>query len=148
VPYSKNVSFGVSDVQDLCAILAEMDEDSFATASSAAQRDSDSASQAPRASVSHLALQPSPPPVATASTAEDERERLRGRRLPAQILLPKAISMLASRACRTAVMIGDTLDDATMRRIVRQLATIEHPWACPHGRPTMRHVLRLPTTDS
>ena len=27
-----------------------------------------------------------------------------------------------------------------MRKVVQRLADVEHPWNCPHGRPTMRHV--------
>ena len=52
-------------------------------------------------------------------------------------------SMLASRACRTAVMIGTPLDHAHMQRLVRQMGTLEQPWNCPHGRPTMRHLVNL-----
>ncbi|KAF4519898.1 hypothetical protein B566_EDAN008274 [Ephemera danica] len=49
-------------------------------------------------------------------------------------------SLLASRACRSSVMVGHTLDMAAMRRLVDNMATMEHPWNCPHGRPTMRHL--------
>jgi len=35
-------------------------------------------------------------------------------------------------------MVGDSLDIEKMRNIVRNLATLKHPWNCPHGRPTMR----------
>ena len=55
-------------------------------------------------------------------------------------VLPKLLSVFASRACRSAVMIGDALDDAAMGVIVRHMGEMEHPWACPHGRPTMRHL--------
>ena len=27
-----------------------------------------------------------------------------------------------------------------MKKVVQRLADVEHPWNCPHGRPTMRHV--------
>ena len=54
--------------------------------------------------------------------------------------LPKAIAMFASRACRTSIMIGTSLSQKEMERLVRRLADVEHPWNCPHGRPTMRHV--------
>jgi len=30
-----------------------------------------------------------------------------------------------------------------MKRVVSQLGTIEYPWNCPHGRPTMRHLVNL-----
>ncbi|EUB64680.1 Mismatch repair endonuclease PMS2 [Echinococcus granulosus] len=51
--------------------------------------------------------------------------------------------MLASRACRSAVMIGTVLDHKQMARIVSNMSTMEHPWNCPHGRPTMRHLFHL-----
>lgn len=54
--------------------------------------------------------------------------------------LPKTIAMFASRACRGSIMIGKALSEKEMDKIVKRLADIEHPWNCPHGRPTMRHV--------
>ena len=55
----------------------------------------------------------------------------------------KVHRMFASRACRSAVMIGTALDYNQMRKIVDHMAEMEHPWNCPHGRPTMRHVVDL-----
>ncbi len=52
-------------------------------------------------------------------------------------------AMFASRACRTSVMIGTALNREDQRRLVRQMADMEHPWNCPHGRPTMRHLVNL-----
>lgn len=54
-------------------------------------------------------------------------------------------TMLASRACRKSVMIGTALDTKQMKSIVRNLTGLEHPWTCPHGRPTMRHLCTLET---
>lgn len=51
--------------------------------------------------------------------------------------------MLASRACRGAVMIGTALNISDMRRIIKQLSQIDNPWNCPHGRPTLRHLISL-----
>ncbi|XP_011862637.1 PREDICTED: mismatch repair endonuclease PMS2 [Vollenhovia emeryi] len=51
--------------------------------------------------------------------------------------------MLASRACRGAVMIGTALNASEMQRLVTQMAQMQNPWNCPHGRPTMRHLLSL-----
>ncbi|KAJ2551460.1 ATP-binding mismatch repair protein [Coemansia sp. RSA 1933] len=56
----------------------------------------------------------------------------------------RARRMFASRACRKSTMIGDPLSLAQMHAIVRHLSTLDHPWNCPHGRPTMRHLHRLP----
>lgn len=52
-------------------------------------------------------------------------------------------AMFASRACRTSVMIGTALDVVRMRAIVDHMSTLGHPWNCPHGRPTMRHMFDL-----
>ncbi len=52
----------------------------------------------------------------------------------------KIFDLLASRACRTAIMIGDSLTQKQMEHVVLNLAGLESPWNCPHGRPTMRHL--------
>lgn len=57
----------------------------------------------------------------------------------------KARSMFASRACRKSVMIGTALNKARMEAILKNMGTIEQPWNCPHGRPTMRHLACLKT---
>merc|ERR1711862_331619 len=56
------------------------------------------------------------------------------------IRLPKAIAMFASRACRQSVMLGTSLSEKEMKKIVHQMSTVDSPWVCAHGRPTMRHV--------
>ena len=57
--------------------------------------------------------------------------------------LPKVEAMLASRACRSAVMIGMPLSHAKMTAILHHMQGMTHPWACPHGRPTMRHLVDM-----
>ncbi|KAM1534389.1 hypothetical protein PS1_008169 [Malus domestica] len=54
-------------------------------------------------------------------------------------------AMLASRACRSSVMIGDALGRNEMQKILEHLAGLKSPWNCPHGRPTMRHLVDLKT---
>ena len=54
--------------------------------------------------------------------------------------LPKLRSMFAMRACRSAIMIGTALEPSKMRQLVLQLAQLDQPWNCPHGRPTIRHL--------
>lgn len=54
-------------------------------------------------------------------------------------------AMLASRACRSSVMIGDPLGRKEMQRILEHLSDLKSPWNCPHGRPTMRHLVDLTT---
>ncbi|XP_018397307.1 PREDICTED: mismatch repair endonuclease PMS2 [Cyphomyrmex costatus] len=51
--------------------------------------------------------------------------------------------MLASRACRSAVMIGTALNFSEMQRLITQMIEMQNPWSCPHGRPTIRHLLSL-----
>merc|ERR1719365_75618 len=50
-------------------------------------------------------------------------------------------AMFASRACRTSVMVGTALSKADMRRLITHMGQIEQPWNCPHGRPTLRHLV-------
>ncbi|CAL8302114.1 unnamed protein product [Lota lota] len=51
--------------------------------------------------------------------------------------------MFASRACRKSVMIGTALSVSEMKKLVVHMGEIEQPWNCPHGRPTMRHLVNL-----
>lgn len=55
----------------------------------------------------------------------------------------KIRKLLASRACRGSVMIGKTLKTGKMEEIVRHMGSMDKPWSCPHGRPTMRHLYGL-----
>lgn len=69
--------------------------------------------------------------------------------LPAQATIEsiprpsKVRKIFAMRACRSSVMIGKSLSLAQMGKLVRRMGEIDKPWNCPHGRPTMRHVLCL-----
>ncbi|KAK4538010.1 hypothetical protein CDCA_CDCA15G4035 [Cyanidium caldarium] len=56
---------------------------------------------------------------------------------------PRLNALLASRACRKSIMIGMPLDRHRMLQVVRHLTGLAHPWNCPHGRPTLRHLLSL-----
>ena len=55
----------------------------------------------------------------------------------------KVRAMFASRACRSSIMIGQNLEKKTMYNILQNLTTLDAPWNCPHGRPTMRHLFVL-----
>lgn len=57
---------------------------------------------------------------------------------------PRLDAMFASRACRSSIMIGRALEHAEMQKVVRHLAELQQPWNCPHGRPTMHHLLAVP----
>jgi DNA mismatch repair protein PMS2 len=52
-------------------------------------------------------------------------------------------ALLASKACRTSIMIGKALSKNKMKGILSNLSTLVSPWNCPHGRPTMRHLASL-----
>ncbi|KAE8881744.1 hypothetical protein PF005_g17982 [Phytophthora fragariae] len=62
---------------------------------------------------------------------------------PSTIRLPKVMAMFASRACRSSIMIGTALHKEEMQKIVRNLSGLDQPWNCPHGRPTLRHLVDL-----
>jgi DNA mismatch repair protein PMS2 len=59
------------------------------------------------------------------------------------VMLPKAVAMFASRACRSSIMVGEALTQRKMEQIVKNLQGLDHPWTCAHGRPTVRHVKDL-----
>lgn len=40
-------------------------------------------------------------------------------------------------------MIGTALSVTEMKKLLVHMGEIEHPWNCPHGRPTMRHLINL-----
>ncbi|GBE87291.1 DNA mismatch repair protein [Sparassis crispa] len=52
----------------------------------------------------------------------------------------KVRAMFAMRACRKSVMVGMPLTRSQMVSVVRHMGTMDQPWHCPHGRPTMRHL--------
>jgi DNA mismatch repair protein PMS2 len=52
----------------------------------------------------------------------------------------KVRKMFAMRACRSSVMIGKSLSNKQMEKLVRHMGELDKPWNCPHGRPTMRHL--------
>ncbi|ODH47060.1 hypothetical protein GX48_06824 [Paracoccidioides brasiliensis] len=55
----------------------------------------------------------------------------------------KVRKMFAMRACRSSIMIGKSLTAKQMGKVVRHMGMIDKPWNCPHGRPTMRHLMSL-----
>jgi DNA mismatch repair protein PMS2 len=59
----------------------------------------------------------------------------------------KVRKMFAMRACRSSIMIGKTLTQKQMRKVVKHMGEIDKPWNCPHGRPTMRHLCGLGVWD-
>ncbi|KAF5368077.1 hypothetical protein D9758_004384 [Tetrapyrgos nigripes] len=60
----------------------------------------------------------------------------------------KARAMFASRACRKSVMVGMPLTRGQMTTVVHHMGTMDQPWNCPHGRPTMRHLFDMSNMNS
>ncbi|THU96806.1 hypothetical protein K435DRAFT_722494 [Dendrothele bispora CBS 962.96] len=60
----------------------------------------------------------------------------------------KARAMFASRACRKSVMVGMPLTKGQMTTVVQHMGTMDQPWNCPHGRPTMRHLFDMSNINS
>ncbi|KAL8977457.1 MAG: hypothetical protein Q9177_006632 [Variospora cf. flavescens] len=81
----------------------------------------------------------SPTSTSTPATAS---ESTTSRHIPRPSKIRKLFAM---RACRSSVMIGKTLQTRQMEKLVRHMGEIDKPWNCPHGRPTMRHVIGLRT---
>ncbi|CBQ72169.1 related to PMS1-DNA mismatch repair protein [Sporisorium reilianum SRZ2] len=76
------------------------------------------------------------------------RDTSAGSEAAKSIRCSKARAMFASRACRKSIMIGTALNKARMGAVLKNMGTIEQPWNCPHGRPTMRHLACLKTLDA
>jgi DNA mismatch repair protein PMS2 len=117
----KAVQFGKEDVSALCSMLSEGSAYEAGDGGTGTDGSGKSGNNAVRRYAS------------TASSQSDSVNRLVAR-------LPKAIAMFASRACRSSIMIGTALSQKEMEKIVTRLSDVEHPWNCPHGRPTIRHV--------
>jgi len=49
---------------------------------------------------------------------------------------------LASESCHSSIRGGDDLEAQEISQLVTQLFSCEHPWNCPHGRPTLVKIPR------
>jgi DNA mismatch repair protein MutL len=58
-------------------------------------------------------------------------------RVPGDTLTDKIV---ASFACRSAIKAGKVLSLDEMRLLADQLFAVEHPYSCPHGRPTIHRI--------
>lgn len=117
VPYSQNITFGVEDVQELLSILAD----------------------APAPPTSEVSCSRDCSDVCSNSYKKATSQSI------SSLCPSKVRAMLASRACRSSVMIGDALCKKDMETILQHLSTLNSPWNCPHGRPTMRHLVDMAT---
>lgn len=102
LPMSREVTFDLSDLEELIALLGES------------------------------------PSTNISSMGDGHHQK------PSYIPRPSKVRRLfAMRACRSSVMIGKTLQKRQMEKLVRHMGEIDKPWNCPHGRPTMRHMIGL-----
>jgi DNA mismatch repair protein PMS2 len=128
----KSVQFGKEDVGALCEILGSSTDTEYSSSFGGGTGVDGSGMFSNNAIKRHAAR----------VLSDDNSDKIIAR-------LPKAIAMFASRACRGSIMIGKALSSGEMDKVVKRLADIEHPWNCPHGRPTMRHVVDLnPVIDT
>ncbi|MCJ1378671.1 hypothetical protein MMC17_001770 [Xylographa soralifera] len=89
-------------------------------------------------------LAESPPASSSSSTTNPPVPSVGGFATHANVPRPSKVRrMFAMRACRSSVMVGKTLTREQMGRMVGRMGELEKPWNCPHGRPTMRHLLGL-----
>lgn len=92
----------------------------------------------------HLVSQPvSKDTIFNTKDLEELIHLMRDRPVGTMVRCSKARAMFAMRACRKSVMIGKALSTNGMTSIVQHMSTMDQPWNCPHGRPTMRHVSDL-----
>lgn len=149
VPFSKSVRFGVDDVNELASMISEHhrggdnesgDATSQRTNKTYLMLKNDSLTpNTPRSSTSSSTGSSSSEECASGGDLKVDEDRR-----PADTFrLPKLVAMYASRACRSAIMIGTALHERDMQRVVSRLEHVEQPWNCPHGRPTLRHLVDL-----
>lgn len=60
--------------------------------------------------------------------------------LPQVFMDENLFEKLASEACHSAIRAGDRLERVEALELIEQLFQCEHPWNCPHGRPTVARV--------
>lgn len=63
-----------------------------------------------------------------------------GTTLPQVLMDESLFEKLASEACHSAIRAGDRLERLEALELVEQLFRCEHPWNCPHGRPTVARI--------
>jgi DNA mismatch repair protein MutL len=61
---------------------------------------------------------------------------------PQELIDETVFEKLASEACHSSVRAGDRLERIEAITLVEQLFDCEHPWNCPHGRPTVARIPR------
>ncbi len=67
-------------------------------------------------------------------------EAAEGRTLQSIFMDETLFEKLASEACHSAIRAGDRLERIEALELIEQLFICEHPWNCPHGRPTVARI--------
>jgi DNA mismatch repair protein PMS2 len=143
VPFSKDTVFGIQDVQELLHLIISGNPATFQMSSQSVSSSNDLSAQPtkvvrPSRYTSCILTMPS------LLVSED----VLGVQMSVHWLSKpqcgcRVRAMLAMRACRSSVMIGKALTVSQMQTILSRLSTLESPWNCPHGRPTLRHLSTL-----
>ncbi|KAF9962656.1 hypothetical protein BGZ70_008009 [Mortierella alpina] len=123
LPVSERVVFDLQDFEELVFLLSQQTASSIGGADDPSDQEQGSCGGHPTGTVT--------PQESNGSSSEK------------MVRCSKVRALFASRACRRSVMIGHVLNHGQMKRIVRHMGEIDQPWNCPHGRPTMRHLLDL-----
>ncbi|KAK9366489.1 hypothetical protein V1509DRAFT_568632 [Lipomyces kononenkoae] len=55
----------------------------------------------------------------------------------------RMLELLNSKACRGAIMFGDSLTEERCRELIRDLSKCRYPFQCAHGRPSMVPLVNL-----
>jgi len=72
-----------------------------------------------------------------------ERDEKDGEAAARALLLDEDVfERIASEACHSAIRAGDRLEPEEAQKMIEQLFQCQHPWNCPHGRPTLAKVPR------
>ena len=59
------------------------------------------------------------------------------------VLTQTSKALIEAIMSHTQVMIGTPLNTSEMKKLITHMGEMDHPWNCPHGRPTMRHIANL-----
>lgn len=126
IPFSKGIKFGINDIYELASLIGDGEVGEETESGAKNDNKSDKNKSYLQIKNDHL--------LSSSSTSSNPNHFM---------LLPKLMSLYASRACRSSVMIGKSLKKTEMVKIVRQMEGVIQPWNCPHGRPTLRHLIDL-----
>ena len=131
IPAQGSWQFGIADLQELIQQVRDRPEAAQQVCSDIAGGSRPTSSGSPAGGGGRAVMAVTPDPLSSV------RPRFR---------LARIRHMHASRACRSAIMMGDPLTYHQMVGIIGRLARLHQPWACPHGRPTIRFMVRLEPT--